>query len=147
MYHNHYICTTCKNYYHLPSSTEDHSVVTISWHKWNKSIVWRQTETKKRNQYINHTQHLMLLLLQCSDNSVTSIDLKYLCIRIREKQKWNWRLANNKCNKRTAVTLIVNMQSGNWMEPNLFCCCNCCFFLWSGCYNGLFWGGKVPLII
>ena len=36
-----------------------------------------EANRKKIDQLINHTYRLMLLLLQCSDNVVTSVDLKY----------------------------------------------------------------------
>ena len=44
---------------------------------------------QKRNQHINHIHRLILLLLQCSDNFVISVDLKYGSIGIRAKQKLN----------------------------------------------------------
>ena len=42
---------------------------------------------KKHNQYINHNHRQMLSLMQCSDDVVTSADLKYVHIRIRSKQQ------------------------------------------------------------
>ena len=40
---------------------------------------------KKHNQYIKHTHYLMLSSMQCSDNIVTYVDLKYGHIGIRSK--------------------------------------------------------------
>ena len=42
---------------------------------------------KKRNKYINHTYRIMLSLMQCSDNVVTYVYLKYVRIGIRAKKK------------------------------------------------------------
>ena len=36
---------------------------------------------------MNHTQRLILFLMQCSDNVVTSVDFKYKRIGIRDKQQ------------------------------------------------------------
>ena len=54
----------------------------------------------------------MLLLVYFSDSVVTSVDLKYGCIGIRAKQKWNRRLAENKQNKKTAETIIRKPNQG-----------------------------------
>ena len=47
------------------------------------------------------------------------------CLKISAKQKWNWRLAENGKNKRTAEVIIVNIPSGELTTPNL--CCWYCF--------------------
>ena len=41
----------------------------------------------KFNQYINHTYRLMLSLMQCSDNVVTSIYFRFKRIGIIAKQQ------------------------------------------------------------
>ena len=93
-----------------------------------------ENRDKKYNQQKNHTHNKMMLLLQCSDDVFTSVDLKYGCIGIISKQQLYRRLAKNKQNKITTEMLIVNMQSGDQMEPTLCCCC-CCF--WCSCFCAL----------
>ena len=85
-------------------------------------------EAKKKTsiQLINHTYHLMMSLLQCSDNVVTSVDLKYGCIAISAEQQWKWRLEDNERNKRMAETLIVNTPPGDLTALTLWCLCCCC---------------------
>ena len=42
---------------------------------------------QKLNQWINNTYVLMMSLMQCSDNVVTYVDLKYRSIGIRDKEQ------------------------------------------------------------
>ena len=49
------------------------------------------------------------------------------CLKISVIQKWNWILAENGRNIRTAEALIVNNPSGDRMEIILWCCCWCCY--------------------